>query len=920
MLGGVFLVSQSNVRRAEGNATAGIPLPRLPQLLLAGGHYMPRAGLDAAALTANYLREGTHQAGFRMVDATGLHDPFAESHGIPRSELFCVLRSGSSTADTALAFRPCSGRADLLLARPQTTGSVNAFWDGLIELQQQGLAVSLGLDCLGQEANCADWLSSLVLAGRRPAVVLASSSESLRAASEDRDVAFMTRLTGDNQVNHMQRLLQLGGSVLLVGPPPTRYLPSAQDKTDNTQHSGIFGRPSHDLTPRQHMRRLRELGEGYRFKRFPVVRWSHGEADPVLLGSTRPGGDYVSELRVAPALNLVGPGMLPAGPLEAQRAPIHRHGDVCPTPNGLEERGARGAFRAAWARYAACMTAGIFVSLSAPDFEPSYAADIAAITAEVDHRARKLAAGGTVAQRATGTEKVVELLAWPKTFEGALSASSPLAHSLLGIARRYLQPYLDKHVFGAPSWLKAFSVSRNMPVHNETIRMRGNTWHWDTLPNGLVKVLLYLSDVTDQDGCMLVMLHNRTGLPFKMVGDKLWGYLASPASVPKEWLHEMMMLGYRPHCASGPAGSMSLFDTNIVHRASRPGAGRYRDSVNFEFMVSGAVGSGHTTAARRAAIAPIAPRAAETVPMPPQRSTQILALQRLVIGVQGTQKPLPAVGFGSANRKTAKGQPLITSLLHFFRAGGRHVDTAAMYRNHRDIRTAVERAEVPQDEVWLTSKVNTNRALTRLGGFVDSAAGALEAVKNSTDELGARTIDLMLVHTPAETSEERVAVWRGLIEAQRAGLVRVIGVSNFNEAHIDELSAQTGVGPAVLSLEYHPWVSAASHHLVRWCLSRRIAVVGYNSLGGRKNRARGSVVSSIAQRLRVGNAQVLLRWALQRGVRVIPGATSYEHIIQNLNLTGFELSPDEMQELQASRRPLRFGSYQWDKAMATNVL
>ena len=104
--------------------------------------------------------------------------------------------------------------------------------------------------------------------------------------------------------------------------------------------------------------------------------------------------------------------------------------------------------------------------------------------------------------------------------------------------------------------LKQFSVSRNVPLPNETVRMRGNTWHWDTLPNGLIKVLLYLTDVDESRGYggdEAAM----TQVTFKMAGTKVWGKLASPASIPKEWLLELMERGFRPTCADGVSGTRS---------------------------------------------------------------------------------------------------------------------------------------------------------------------------------------------------------------------------------------------------------------------------------------------------------------------------------------------------------------------------
>lgn len=143
-----------------------------------------------------------------------------------------------------------------------------------------------------------------------------------------------------------------------------------------------------------------------------------------------------------------------------------------------------------------------------------------------------------------------------------------------------------------------------------------------------------------------------------------------------------------------------------------------------------------------------------------------------------------------------------------------------------------------------------------------------------------------------------------------------IGVSNFNCAQIEHLATETGVWPAVNELEYHPWVSAQAHELVSWCLLKQIVVIAYGSLGGSKNTGqRSAIVAEVAKRHSVNNAHVLLlRWALQRGVAVIPGATSRAHIADNMALSraaplSLHLSDDEMKMIETSVVPGRFKTW-----------
>ena len=131
------------------------------------------------------------------------------------------------------------------------------------------------------------------------------------------------------------------------------------------------------------------------------------------------------------------------------------------------------------------------------------------------------------------------------------------------------------------------------------------------------------------------------------------------------------------------------------------------------------------------------------------------------VGKNGASMPL--IGFGTCCRKSSTGPLLIRSTLDFLAAGGRLIDTAEMYGNHKDLKRAILQSGVPRSELWITSKVNTKRVFTR--------AGAKRAVATSIRELGVSRLDLMLLHGAfKQTSAQREAVWRGLIGAKAEGL------------------------------------------------------------------------------------------------------------------------------------------------------
>jgi 2,5-diketo-D-gluconate reductase A len=263
------------------------------------------------------------------------------------------------------------------------------------------------------------------------------------------------------------------------------------------------------------------------------------------------------------------------------------------------------------------------------------------------------------------------------------------------------------------------------------------------------------------------------------------------------------------------------------------------------------------------------------------------------------QKPMPALGFGTCCRASAKGPPLITSTKEYLQQGGRLIDTAIMYGNHRDLAVAIRESGVPREELWVTSKINTMTSKTR--------EATKKACEKSAAELGLQYVDLMLIHGVWTISDEQaVEVWRGLMDAKAAGTVKHIGVSNFEDSSVKRLISETSVKPAVIQLEYHPWVEGNVHELVRWCQKEGIAVTAYGSLGGSKNKARGDEIAAIATAHSATPAQVLLRWATNRGVAVIPGATSAEHIRQNLELPVLQLSEEELRRMGSTEKPAAF--------------
>ncbi|CAK0810784.1 unnamed protein product [Prorocentrum cordatum] len=267
-------------------------------------------------------------------------------------------------------------------------------------------------------------------------------------------------------------------------------------------------------------------------------------------------------------------------------------------------------------------------------------------------------------------------------------------------------------------------------------------------------------------------------------------------------------------------------------------------------------------------------------------------------GAAPGSRAMPVLGFGTCCRAGAKGRPLVSSAVAYLERGGRLLDTAFMYGNHRDVATAVRESGLAPGEVWITDKIQPSQM-----GYEKTQ----RAVDLSLKELQVLAVDLMLIHVPDGGREARVGSWAALVEAQRAGKVRHIGVSNFDRVQIQELVNATGVWPANNQIEFSPFSPPPVRELVAWMRGQGITVTAYGSLGhaGANLSQAAARAGAEALQRRYGKtaAQVFLRWGVDRGVAVVPGATSEEHIAENLDILDFSLTEQELSSLESNSKP-----------------
>jgi 2,5-diketo-D-gluconate reductase A len=253
---------------------------------------------------------------------------------------------------------------------------------------------------------------------------------------------------------------------------------------------------------------------------------------------------------------------------------------------------------------------------------------------------------------------------------------------------------------------------------------------------------------------------------------------------------------------------------------------------------------------------------------------------------------IPQLGFGvfQIEPKDTK-----RATLAALEVGYRHIDTAEMYGNEKEVGEAVRESGVDRDDVFVTSKLNN--------GF-HAYEDALGAFDGTLKDLGFDYLDLFLIHWPLPEVGDFVETWKAMEEIYRSGRVKAVGVSNFQRHHLQRLFDETQTVPAVNQIEVHPYL--VQDDLRAFGAQNDIATEAWSPI------ARGEVLDDptltrIAERHRKTTAQVTLRWHLQRGDIVFPKSVNRDRMQENLDVFGFELSKDEIDEISGLDRGLRIG-------------
>ena len=268
-------------------------------------------------------------------------------------------------------------------------------------------------------------------------------------------------------------------------------------------------------------------------------------------------------------------------------------------------------------------------------------------------------------------------------------------------------------------------------------------------------------------------------------------------------------------------------------------------------------------------------------------STSRIPNVRLSDGVE-----IPQLGFGVFQVPPRDTADVVSQA---FEAGYRHIDTAAAYQNEAEVGQAFRASGLGRDEVFITTKCFNDDH-----GYDDSR----KAFQASLDRLELEFVDLYLIHWPVPSKDLYVETWKAFVDLQKEGLVRSIGVSNFQPDHLDRIVEETGVIPSLNQVELHPRLQQPG--LRRKHEELAVATEAWSPL------AQGAVlddpaITELAEAHGKTPGQVVIRWHIEIGNVVIPKSVTPERIKQNLDVFDFELSDDQMAAIEGLEQGERIG-------------
>jgi 2,5-diketo-D-gluconate reductase A len=253
---------------------------------------------------------------------------------------------------------------------------------------------------------------------------------------------------------------------------------------------------------------------------------------------------------------------------------------------------------------------------------------------------------------------------------------------------------------------------------------------------------------------------------------------------------------------------------------------------------------------------------------------------------------MPSIGFGVFLIPNVEVKAAVTTALD---CGYRHLDTASIYKNEIGVGEAVRASAIQRSDIFITTKIWNDDQGT---------AKTRDACLASLQRLDLDYLDLVLIHWPVPARGLYVDTWRTLIDLKAEGLIKSIGVSNFNPEHLDTIIEKTDVVPTVNQVECHPWLQ--QNNLRAFNARHGIITQSWSPLG-RGKLLNEPIIKTVAANHNITEAQAILAWHLSIGNVPIPKSVTPSRIKENYQATTIQLDPEDVEQIQQLDSGIRVG-------------
>lgn len=254
---------------------------------------------------------------------------------------------------------------------------------------------------------------------------------------------------------------------------------------------------------------------------------------------------------------------------------------------------------------------------------------------------------------------------------------------------------------------------------------------------------------------------------------------------------------------------------------------------------------------------------------------------------------IPQLGYGVWQVEDDVAEKVVVQA---FEAGFRHIDTAKIYGNEAGVGRAIERSGLAPEDIFVT---------TKLWNSDQGYESTLKAFEDSLERLGLESLDLYLIHWEQPQQDKYVDTWKALIELQKRGRVKSIGVSNFTKEGLQRLIDETGVVPVINQIELHPFFNQAE--LRAFNNSLGVLTQAWSPLGQGGELLEHPVITTIADKHQASPAQVVIAWHLALGNVVIPKSVTESRIQENYAALAVTLDPEDIQAINTLDRSAEGG-------------